>query len=77
MALITQYDKQGNLIESINIAATSPVPSGITTDRKYLWINELSGTQIQQYDKQGNLIDAFVVPIPTEWLGDITTDRKY
>jgi len=34
---IRQYDKAGNLIQTINITAVDVLPFGITTDGKYLW----------------------------------------
>jgi streptogramin lyase len=77
MALISQWTKLGDLIQTINIAATNTMPSGITTDRKFLWLTDVQFNQIEQYDKFGNLIRSFVLPVVGVELADITTDRKF
>lgn len=77
MPLISQWTKNGVLIQTINIAATNAEPLGITTDRKFLWVTDSLALQIGQYTKLGDFIQAFAVPLVTEYIHDITTDRKF
>jgi hypothetical protein len=77
MPLISQWTKDGVLIQTINVAATNTTPSGITTDRKFLWVTDATAQQIEQYTKLGDFIQSFAAPVAQGVIQDITTDRKF
>lgn len=76
---LRQYDKQGHLIQSINLTLITVKiePGGITTDRKYLWITDTTSQLVHQLDKQGHIIDSWACAPEDESPYGITTDRKY
>jgi len=74
ISVINQYDKTGNLISSIDLAALGFLfTEGLTTDGKFLWFS-CPTWNLRQISKTGDLINLLN---PVAEAQGLTTDKKF